>query len=134
MHVRRGDYATNPQILKIHGFCGVDYYTRALEKFNDLAPSEIRVFVFSDDIKWVKENLTIPFTATYIENPTVPSECEDLILMANCKHNIIANSSYSWWGAWLNKNPEKRVITPKQWLKKDSWNTHDRIPTSWDTL
>ena len=89
---------------------------------------EIVIYVFSDDIDWVKANLKTKHTICYVENNM---NYEDLRLMSSCHHNIIANSSFSWWGAWLNQNPNKIVIAPKQWFVAGPQNTDDLIPKSW---
>jgi len=87
-------------------------------------------YIFSDEIDWVKQNFKIE-NATYVSGL---KSHEDLELMKNCKHNITANSSFSWWGAWLNNNPAKIVIAPKQWFKDSSVNTIDLIPASWHKI
>jgi hypothetical protein len=112
LHIRRGDYISDKKANSVHGTCDLSYYKKATElicaKFNDA-----HFFVFSDDISWAKENLNINNT-TYIDHKTIPHE--DIHLMSLCKHNITANSSFSWWGAWLNQYSKKTVIAPKQWF------------------
>ena len=130
IHVRRGDYATNPQTANYHGACGLDYY----EKCVDLVAKKMNsphFFVFSDDPKWTIENLKIDFSTTYISNNGQDKGCEDLRLMKHCKHFIIANSSFSWWGAWLSNNPNKIVLAPKRWFRKEDIDTKDLIPEGW---
>ena len=78
----------------------------------------------------MKENFELGDSAVYVSRPEL-KDYEELILMSKCKHNIIANSSFSWWGAWLNANPDKIVIAPKQWFKTKKVNTKDIIPESW---
>jgi hypothetical protein len=92
-------------------------------------------YIFSDDMDWVKENLFFDFPVTYVtENYKRGKSCEDLYLMSLCKHNIIANSTFSWWGAWLNPNPQKVVITPRRWFNDQSYNASDLIPGGWHRL
>jgi len=106
VHVRRGDY-TNLQ--DHHPLCTLDYYEKSMAMFEDSS-----FLVFSDDIEWCKENIKGPRVMYSEEN----SAARDLQLMASCDYNIIANSSFSWWGAWLNDNPYKKVIAPKVWFGK----------------
>ena len=84
--------------------------------------------MFSDDIAWVKENVGINGTAIFVSDPTI-NDTSELALMSTCKHNIIANSSFSWWGAWLNQNEKKIVIAPEKWMNKNLIN--DPICNDW---
>ncbi|MBP6974854.1 MAG: alpha-1,2-fucosyltransferase [Candidatus Pacebacteria bacterium] len=139
LHVRRGDYVTNPSANKTQGLCSIQYYTDAIAHIKQHI-SNPHFFVFSDDIEWVKKNIPINSPSsqneggvlspvTYISNPEL-QDYEELALMSLCKHNIIANSSFSWWGAWLNSNPDKIVIAPKQWTV--SGTDHPNIiPEKW---
>lgn len=117
LHIRRGDYITDKKTNSVHGTCDLEYYKEAIKliksKFKDAY-----FFIFSDDILWVQKNLKIK-NATYIEHDVLPHE--DMHLMSLCKHNITANSSFSWWGAWLNQHKDKIVIAPKKWyLNKEN--------------
>ena len=112
LHIRRGDYISDKNANNIHGTCDLDYYKRAIDIMNSKY-SNVSFFVFSDDIYWTKENLKIK-NAFYVDNKTIPHE--DMYLMSLCSHNITANSSFSWWGAWLNKNENKTTIAPKNWF------------------
>lgn len=112
IHIRRGDYISDKKANSVHGTCNLDYYQKAIELIL-LKFKKTHFFIFSDDISWTKENLKLE-NATYIQHKTIPHE--DLLLMSLCHHNITANSSFSWWGAWLNKNAAKTVISPKQWF------------------
>ena len=130
LHVRRGDYVRDSKTNKTHGTCNAEYYSRALELVSSKIGQDINVFIFSDDIKWVKENMPIPYPVTHVSSPEI-KDYEELTLMSMCKHNIIANSSFSWWGAWLNPNPNKIVIAPKRWVLKGEKNFKDICPDSW---
>ncbi|MBU3010021.1 alpha-1,2-fucosyltransferase [Polaribacter vadi] len=112
VHIRRGDYISDKKANNIHGTCDLDYYHKAIDIIKE-KHKNAHFFVFSDDIAWTKENLNIE-NSTYINNKTIPHE--DLYLMSLCKNNITANSSFSWWGAWLNQNENKTVISPKKWF------------------
>jgi len=131
IHVRRGDYAHDPKTNHVWGTLGTDYYDKAL---NILSPkvTDPHFFVFSDEIEWAKTNLKLPPHTTYIDwNTSEPHE--DLRLMNLCKHHIIANSTFSWWGAWLAQNKEQIVIAPKKWFNntKPNVKTHDVLPEGW---
>lgn len=133
VHVRRGDYVSNVQANKFHGTCDIGYYKKAIK---DLAKrcKNPSFFVFSDDIEWCKKNLPISYPVTYVSHNQGESSWEDMRLMSKCKHNIIANSSFSWWGAWLNTNPSKIVIAPKRWYRDSKIETNDLIPQVWKTI
>ncbi|MFZ0597062.1 MAG: alpha-1,2-fucosyltransferase [Flavobacterium sp.] len=126
IHIRRGDYLNNP----LHNTSKEEYYKKALEIIESKVKDPV-FFIFSDDIDWVKLNFSTNKETIYIDFNDALTNFEDLKLMASCKHNIIANSSFSWWGAWLNKNPDKIVVAPKLWFNDDSINTTDIIPTNW---
>ena len=113
IHIRRGDYLHLKHHFRI---CELDYYQQAVKIINQRVVNPI-YYVFSDDMNWCKENLSllgIEYTA--IETNTGMNSYKDMYLMTQCKHNIIANSTFSWWGAWLNTNMSKIVIAPKQWF------------------
>lgn len=112
LHVRRGDFISDLKANSVHGTCDLEYYKKAI-KFIKKTQDQLKFYVFSDDIDWAKENLEIS-NATFIDHKCKPHE--DLFLMSLCNHNITANSSFSWWGAWLNKNKNKTVIAPKKWF------------------
>lgn len=111
MHIRRGDYQDNPQF----GMCGLDYYKKSIS-FIEKQIEDPKFFIFSDDHQWVKENIKIPNKSYYVTHNSVEKGHEDLRLMSLCKHFIIANSSFSWWGAWLSQNKDKIVTIPKPWF------------------
>ena len=130
IHIRRGDYVTDSAANKIHGVISLEYYTQAIKIFTDKF-KDLHFFIFSDDPEWVKGNLNISNPHTFIDGNSVEKNYADLHLMSSCKHNIIANSSFSWWGAWLNKNQNKIVIAPKNWFADSSRRSDDIIPSTW---
>ena len=130
LHIRRGDYVLEPHTNAYHGVCGLDYYQKAYEELVKKINSPFEIFVFSDDIEWVKENLRLPGKMHFVSNPNIP-DYEEMFLMSCCTHNIIANSSFSWWGAWLNPNKNKIVIAPKQWFANKNEDAKDIVPESW---
>ncbi|EHU4794483.1 alpha-1,2-fucosyltransferase [Vibrio vulnificus] len=130
LHVRRGDYVTNSYTNSVHGVCSLSYYHSAIKRLESTF-DDIHYYIFSDDIAWVKENLPLA-NATYIEGDNSRVPHEDIYLMSCCQHNIIANSSFSWWGGWLNTNLDKVVIAPNNWFKKNIRN--NIIPSDWVKL
>ena len=129
LHVRRGDYVTNPDANVVHGTCNQEYYEKSVKFFAQKITQPV-FFVFSDDIPWAKENINTGYPTHFVDLNDAETNYEDLRLMSYCKHNIIANSSFSWWGAWLNQNPDKIVIAPQKWFNTNT-DTSDLIPQSW---
>jgi len=129
LHIRRGDYITNKEANRNMGICPIEYYKKAIQIVSQKI-SNPHFFIFSDDINWAKENLKTHFPITFVSDGKIP-DYEELILMKECKHNIIANSSFSWWGAWLNNNTNKTVVAPKKWFNNKARNSSDITPKSW---
>lgn len=132
LHIRRGDYAKNPKTLSVHGLCSLDYYRAAIELVSSRIGSA-HFFIFSDDIEWVRQNLILDFPCEFIDHNKGQESYKDMQLMSLCRHHIIANSSFSWWGAWLNPLPEKIVVAPSKWFTNDR-NVNDLIPAGWIRL
>jgi hypothetical protein len=130
LHVRRGDFANNPHTHAIHGLCTPDYYRAAIRYMAEQIENPL-FFIFSDDMNWVKDQLKPDFPCQYVEHNIGAESYNDLRLMSLCRHHIIANSSFSWWGAWLAANPSKIVIAPKQWFQNARHDTSDLIPDRW---
>lgn len=131
VHVRRGDYANDAKTTAFHGLCTIEYYQQAVDQIRSTVPGA-HFFIFSDEPDWVEENLLLDGPTTLV--PPGHTGPEDLWLMSQCRHQIIANSSFSWWGAWLNPNPDKLVIAPKRWFADESVDTTDLIPPEWDRI
>jgi hypothetical protein len=133
LHVRRGDYASDPKTLAYHGLCKPEYYFRAIEYMRGHVP-KFRLFAFSDDPQWVAGTLKSRYPEMVVvdHNPRDQSY-NDMLLMSLCDHHIIANSSFSWWGAWLNLDMNKIVIAPRKWFANGSDNA-DLIPERWVRL
>lgn len=129
IHIRRGDFLESRYVREIGGVCDIEYYRRALDfmksRYNDLF-----FCFFSNDMEWVKKTFHEE-NAIYIEEGMFHNYCDwyDLYLMSICKHNVIPNSTFGWWGAWLNQNSDKVVIAPKRW--RNRWNTNDWCPPEW---
>ena len=114
LHVRRGDYL-EPKTFKYSGcVCTTKYYQRAIDRMLE-HDSETHFYVFSDGMDWVKDNLELPENTTFVDCNKGEDSWQDMMLMTHCKHNVICNSTFSWWGAWLNDNPNKIVICPNKW-------------------
>ncbi len=128
LHVRHGDYSQDPKKNERHTALPLRYYEKAIKLISEKITNPF-FFVFSDDIEWCKQNLKLD-NVYYIENKNLP-DYEALIAMSKCKHQIIANSSFSWWGAWLNSNSNKTVIAPTPWYNDLKINMDDRLPGNW---
>ncbi len=130
LHIRRGDYVSNPRTHSDHGLCSLDYYHSAVRYIAERV-LDPEFFVFSDDFAWAMTNLKLEYPCHYIDHNRGAESYNDMRLMSMCHHHIIANSSFSWWGAWLNPSDEKIVIAPKNWFSVRSQNTKDLIPDGW---
>lgn len=129
LHVRRGDYISNPKAAKFHALCGLSYYKSAM----DLIVQHIdfpHFYIFTDDPEWVSVNLSSKHPLKIVSGLANLTHHDELSLMSSCRHNVISNSSFSWWGAWLNPNPDKTVIAPKVWHKTNKVND-DLLPKDW---
>ena len=131
LHIRRGDYASNPHLNKLLGVLPLEYYHRASQTIAKALPSAC-FFVFSDDPDWAKDNLRLGLPASFVSHNGPAAPHEDLRLMSLCRHHIVANSSLSWWGAWLCGNASKIVIAPAQWFAQVPMP--DLVPASWRRL
>lgn len=128
IHIRMGDYGTYAN--NVFMICDWQYYLTAI----DLISSKLNnphFIIFSDEPQWCLENIKIDQPFTVVTKELSGSSFNDLYLMSCCKHNIIANSSFSWWAAWLNQNEKKIVLAPHRWFADKNINTKDIIPDSW---
>ena len=132
LHFRRGDYFSNPQVNSVHGVCTQHYYSAAVERMASLA-ADSHFFIFSDEPEWVRSNVKLNFPMTIVADEFRGEGYQELLLMSMCRHNIIANSSFSWWGAWLNQNDEKIVLAPKRWFNESlvDYDVNDLLPGEW---
>jgi hypothetical protein len=132
IHVRRGDYIPSAGTIKLYNMCTVEYYKKAvsilLKHYADA-----HFFVFSDDIKWAEENLKYDSTPIHFIHKSNDADWLDMYLMSLCKHNIIANSTFSWWAAWLNANSNKIVVAPEKWfnVERAGFNLNNLCPKDW---
>jgi hypothetical protein len=131
VHVRRGDIASDPELRAWFGLTPLEYYERAAALIFEQRANP-HFFVFSDEPAWCAENLDLPGTMNIVSGET--SACDDLALISCCGDAIIANSSFSWWGAWLGESPDSIVIAPSQWVGELGHDTSDVIPDRWQTL
>ena len=138
VHIRRGDYVHLPVVAQVHGALPITYYAQAMERMMARCP-DASFFVFSDDLAWAKDHLPfqdqIQNKIIFIENaPIEHAVVGELALMRSCQHHILANSSLSWWGAWLCENPQQQVICPSQWMSDHRLPLDDLLPTSWQQI
>jgi hypothetical protein len=132
LHIRRGSYL-QPIYNSVIRICPPEYYFHGV----DYLAQKVRnphFFVFSDDPEWVSKNLILNYPMTFVNHNTAERDYEDFRLMAQCKHHLIANSTFSWWAAWLCSNPDKIVVTPKKWFTDPNLKTTDLIPASWNRI
>ncbi len=132
LHVRRGDYATDPRTAATHGLCSLDFYRAAIGYVAERV-QQPHFFVFSDDITWAQGNLKMDFPCVYVQHNRGAESYNDMRLMSLCRNHIIANSSFSWWGGWLNPRAEKIVVAPRKWFANGG-NVQDLFPAGWETL
>jgi 2-polyprenyl-3-methyl-5-hydroxy-6-metoxy-1,4-benzoquinol methylase len=133
VNVRRGDYVTHPGSRKMHGFVGLEYYQKAVQSITGKV-ADPAFFVFSDDIEWCREHLSLPPAATFVTHQYAGKKFGAYFkLMTLCRHFIIPNSSFGWWAAWMCENPEKIVVAPTQWFQDPVLNKQMRgiIPPRW---
>jgi hypothetical protein len=133
LHIRRGDYITNPSAAAVHGVCPLEYYYSAVHHIAAHVQNP-RFFVFSDDPQWAKGNLRIGFPVRFVETNGPDNVLEDMWLMKSCWHHIIANSSFSWWAAWLNDSQDKIVIAPRVWFLDRKLDDSNLIPEQWHRI
>ena len=134
LHFRRGDYVENPNTNKFHGVCSMDYYQNAVKAIVEKVENP-HFFIFSDDIRWVIENFKVNYPTVFVEKKDEDLH-SDFQLMSHCKHHIIANSSYSWWAAWLSNNKGKIIIVPEKWFADTEKQNKaiDLLPSKWIKL
>jgi hypothetical protein len=133
VHVRRGDYVSNSTVNAYHGTCEPGWYEIAKAKLDQLVP-DAQYIVFSDDADWSRNNLPSFYDSIFVEPSSDRRDEQDMHLMALCRHHIIANSSFSWWGAWLNPRSDKVVVAPRRWFRTEVHDTRDLIPAGWIRL
>lgn len=129
LHVRRGDYVSSLVAAAHHGVCSIHYYQNAIRALLDKIGSAT-IYIFSDDPQWARENLIFNESCVYVDLNHGLTSYIDMQLMSLCKHHVIANSSFSWWGAWLNPDPNKIVVAPSYWFAKPI-PTQDLLPKNW---
>lgn len=134
VHIRRGDYVHLTSAAKVHGFIGLNYYEQGMAILMANIP-DIHFFVFSDDLDWAKENLPYQNKITFIQSyESSDAVVQELELMTFCQHHLIANSSLSWWAAWLAKHENGSIICPKKWTNDKYMNLDDLLPPHWQRI
>lgn len=134
LHVRRGDYVRNLKFAARHGSCTQDYYARAMSHVAQKMGAEPVIYAFSDDPTWVQENMKLPANTQIVGHNDASRNVEDLRLMSACRHHILANSSFSWWGAWLNPRKEKIVAAPAVWFADQTYDNPDIWAHGWTRI
>ncbi len=132
VHVRRGDYVTDDATAQLHGTATPAYFHEAVEIIAQRISSP-RIFVFSDDIPWCREKLAFAYPTIFVEG-LGPHPGAELMAMSRCGHQVISNSTFGWWGAWLNASPDKTVVAPKQWFRDAGVDSADVVPSRWVRL
>jgi hypothetical protein len=127
VHIRKTDFISTQENKSIFALCSVNYYYNAIDYFLNNVNQDLMLFIFSDDFEWVRANLNLKLNHFFVEGN---SDNEDLYLMSLCKHNITANSTFSWWGAWLNTNKDKVILTPEKWFN-NAMSDKDLVPNNW---
>ena len=130
VHVRRGDYVSHPRASRARSVCTPSYYQRCVAYLAERL-GHLHLFVFSDDPDWVAANLRFEYPTTLVSTVPARPEHEDLRLMSACRHHIIANSSFSWWGAWLNPHHDQLVLAPRRWMNDARVDDRDVVPARW---
>jgi len=140
LHIRKGDYLSNNKYKDFFGGLDISYYKNAIDHIQQKVSSP-KFYIFSDNIEWCRSEFNNLQNTLFIDHNLGNQSYMDLVLMSKCKHNIIANSTFSWWGAWLNKNSDKIVIVPNNWFqtnfnkksvyKSKHYDTKDLIPEQW---
>jgi len=138
LHIRRGDYVSLVSAARFHGALPLSYYMAAVARVRECVV-EPKFFVFSDDQEWCRDNLQLGDSATFVGHNTGSDSWQDLVLMGRCRHHVIANSSFSWWGAWLADQrwgvPQRLVIAPACWFSgQPGQNLSDRFPVHWEMI
>ena len=126
VHIRRGDYLNYPNL---NGICTLDYYKNAMNYFRDRYQKNVCFYIFTNDFEWAKSHFKDE-DCCFVQGNTGKESYRDMQLMSLCEHNVIANSSFSWWGAWLNANKEKTVIAPEKWVNSEE-DTTAVVPENW---
>ncbi len=133
LHVRRGDYLDQKN-KSIFSRCSQEYYEQAVGLIAEQCQITPKVYLFSDDPEWVSNHFKLPFEMRAITHNPADKAIEDLRLMTACKHHVIANSSFSWWGAWLGQNPNKITVVPARWFADPKYSNPDIYCKGWIRL
>jgi hypothetical protein len=130
VHIRRGEFINDPEASRLHGTCSAAYYQRC---FDYLAGriGRVHLFVFAEDESWARKNLKISFPAEYVPYRPENESWQNMRLMSLCRHHVLANSTFSWWGAWLGQRAGGIVLAPERWVQDDRYDTSDLIPSRW---
>jgi hypothetical protein len=133
LHVRRGDYVTDERTNAFHGVCSAEFYGRCVEEVAAVCTDPV-FFVFSDDLDWARRHLPLPGSPVFVAGNDSRQAAMDLHLMSLCRHHVLSNSTFSWWGAWLGEQPGQLVLAPKSWFRTPELDDRDLVPARWGRL
>jgi Glycosyl transferase family 11 len=133
LHIRRGDYVTNPEAARIYESIGVDYYRRCLELWAEQYEG-VEVFIFSNDLAWCRKRFMLPWKTHFVDHVAGRDAHEDLIMLSHSQAVAIANSTFSWWAAYLNQRVEKRVFAPSHWFRPNTLDASNIYPSDWQVI
>ena len=129
LHVRRGDYVSNRAARSTHGACTPGYYAEAMQRLAGQMPG-LTFYVFSDDVEWARRHLPEAYDLVFVDHNRAAHSAVDMHLMSLCRHHVVANSSFSWWGAWLAGHPQQVVLAPRRWFVAPI-DDSDLVPPTW---
>lgn len=134
IHIRRGDYIKDPRVNKVHGTCPLAYYRAGVDYILRKTGKQHTAFVFSDDPDWARQNVQLDCRVVIVDQNDGHAAHEDLRLLASCEHQVISNSTFSWWAAWLNDNSSKIVVAPLHWFADPKMRNDDLVPSQWQRI
>ncbi len=134
VNVRRGDFVSNPEANRFHGVCSLEYFAQGVEFVSERTANP-HLYFFSDDPVWCRENMKFDVPVTLVDHECAGEKFSSyLTLMSQCRHFVIPNSSFGWWGAWLSRSPDKIVVVPEVWMAGIGYLSRNCVPPDWHIL